>query len=196
VETNIHTSPEDLITDTDMNIHFVDEVVRHSGVDLNKCYHCMTCAGGCPFSRATDFAPNRVLRLVQLGLKKEALECSTIWICVGCHTCSIQCPMGIDMAAIMDTLRHIAIREGVAVAEPDILNFHRDVLHSIQHHGRTHKIEVMLRYKARKREWFSDLAVGIKMLAKRKLHLRASKVQRIDVIRKSFQPQPIRVTHD
>ena len=196
METNIRTFPKDLITETDMNMNFVDDVVRHSGVDLNKCYHCLTCAGGCPFSRATDFAPNSVLRLVQLGLKKEALECSTIWICVGCHTCSIQCPMGIDMAAVMDTLRHMAIKEGVAVAEPDILNFHRDVLHSIQHHGRTHKIEVMLRYKARKREWFSDLAVGIKMLAKRKLHLRASKVQRIDVIRKSFQPQPIRVTHD
>jgi hypothetical protein len=55
---------------------------------------------------------------------------------------------------------------------------------------------VMLRYKARKMEWFSDLAVGIKMLAKRKLHLRASKVQRIDVIRKFFHPQPIRVTHE
>lgn len=196
METNIRTFSKDLITETDMNMNFVDDVARHSGVDLNKCYHCMTCAGGCPFSRATDFAPNSVLRLVQLGLKKEALECSTIWICVGCHTCSIQCPMGIDMAAIMDTLRHMAIQEGVAVAEPDILNFHRDVLHSIQHHGRTHKIEVMLRYKARKMEWFSDLAVGIKMLAKRKMHLRASKVQRIDVIRKSFQPQPIRVTHD
>lgn len=196
METNIHTSTKDLITETDMNVHFVDQVVRHSGVDLNKCYHCMTCAAGCPFFRATDFAPNSVLRLVQLGLKKEALECSTIWICVGCHTCSIQCPMGIDMAAVMDTLRHIAIKEGAAVAEPDILNFHRDVLHSIHHHGRTHKIEVMLRYKARKMEWFSDLAVGIKMLAKRKLHLRASKVQRIDVIRKFFHPQPIRVTHE
>jgi heterodisulfide reductase subunit C len=196
VETNINTSPKGLITANDMNIHFADEVVRHSGANLNKCYHCMTCAGGCPFSRATDFAPNSVIRLVQLGLKKEALECSTIWICVGCHTCSIQCPMGIDMAAIMDTLRHIAIKEGAAVAEPDILNFHRDVLHSIKHYGRTHKIEVMLRYKARKWEWFSDLGVGIKMLAKRKLHLRASKVESIDVIRKSFQPKQIRVAHE
>jgi heterodisulfide reductase subunit C len=104
--------------------------------------------------------------------------------------------MGIDMAAVMDTLRHMAIKEGAAVAEPDILNFHRDVLHSIHHHGRTHKLEVMLRYKARKREWFSDLAVGIKMLAKRKLHLMPSKVGQIDVIRKSFQPQPIRVKHE
>jgi heterodisulfide reductase subunit C len=196
VEININTSPKGLITVNDMDTHFADEVVSHSGANLNKCYHCMSCAGGCPFSRATDFAPNSVIRLVQLGLKKEALECSTIWICVGCHTCSIQCPMGIDMAAIMDTLRHIAIEEGAAVAEPDILNFHRDVLHSIKHYGRTHKIEVMLRYKARKWEWFSDLAVGIKMLAKRKLHLRASKVQRIDVVRKSFQPKQIRVAHE
>lgn len=196
MKTNVNTSPKTLIRVDDLDIHFANEVAKHSGVNLNACYHCKTCAGGCPFSRLTDFAPNSVIRMVQLGLRKEALGCSTIWICVGCHTCSIQCPMGVDMAAVMDSLRHIAIKQGAVVAEPDILNFHKDVLSSIKRHGRTHKMEVMLRYKARKWEWFSDMTVGIKMLLKRKLHLKASKVEHIDVIRKFYELKQIRVAHE
>jgi heterodisulfide reductase subunit C len=104
--------------------------------------------------------------------------------------------MAIDMAAFMDTLRQIALQEGAVVAEPDILNFHRDVLHTIKRHGRTHKLEVMLRYKARKWEWFNDLLLGMKMFSKQKLHLRPSKVKAIHEIKKAFEPQSDRVIYE
>jgi heterodisulfide reductase subunit C len=129
-----------------------------------------------------DYPPHGVFRLVQLGLRREALECSTIWICVSCNTCSIQCPMRIDIPAIMDALRHLAIDEGVRVAEPDIRAFHEEVLNSIERYGRTHKLEIMLRYKARIHQWFADLDVGLKMLASRKLDLRPSRVKAIEKI--------------
>src|SRR5271157_2405569 len=73
-----------------------DEVKERSGVELNRCYHCQSCANGCPFVQAMDYTPNQVLRLVQFGMREEVLSCKTIWVCVGCHTCSSQCPMGID----------------------------------------------------------------------------------------------------
>ena len=134
-----------------------------------------------------DYKPNGVMRLIQLGLKTEALTCTTIWICVGCHTCSIQCPMSIDIAAVMDALREKALAEQAEILEPDILNFHREVLNTVQRYGRTHKLEIMLRYKLRKRDWFSDLDVGLKMLAKRKLDLTPSRVNQIADVRKLFQ---------
>jgi len=165
---------------------FATDVIRRSGVDINKCWHCQTCAGGCPFVRAMDYPPNRVIRMVQLGLRKEALESSGIWICVGCNTCSIQCPNCIDIPAINDTLRQIAMQECVGIAEPNILNFHEAVLQSIQRHGRTHKLEVMMRYKLKKHDWFSDMTVGLKMFAKRKLELLPSKSKNIAEIRKLF----------
>ena len=90
---------------TQMDSGFVAEVIRRSGVEINLCWHCQSCANGCPFVRAMDYAPNRVIRLVQLGLRKEALESSGIWVCVGCNTCSIQCPNSIDIPAVNDTLR-------------------------------------------------------------------------------------------
>jgi len=95
--------------------------------------------------------------------------------------------MAIDMPVVMDALRQTAIMEGAAVAEPDILNFHKDVLHTIKRYGRTHKLEIMMRYKARKFDLFSDLVVGTKMFTKRKMHFRPSKVKAIGEVRKTFK---------
>jgi heterodisulfide reductase subunit C len=164
------------------------DIGRLSGTNLNRCYHCRTCGNGCPFVSAMDYPPNGVIRLVQFGLRTQALESSTIWICVGCHTCSVQCPMGIDIAAIMATLRRLALEEGAMIAEANILDFHREVLHSIKRYGRAHKLGIMLRYKTRVRQWFADLDVGLKMLARRKMDLRASRVKAIGEITRLFIP--------
>ncbi len=165
---------------------FSKQVNSRSGENVGFCLHCRTCAGGCPYVEAMDYSPNAVLRLIQLGLRKEALECSTIWICVSCNTCSIQCPMAIDIPAIIDTLRHMALEKGANIAEPDIVGFHEEVLHSIERYGRTHKLEIMLRYKVRLRQWFQDMDIGVKMLTKRKLDLRPSRIEATDEMSKIF----------
>jgi len=154
------------------------EVNERSGETVGLCWHCRTCAGGCPYVKAMDYHPHAVFRLVQLGLRKEALESSTIWICVSCNTCSIQCPAAIDIPAIMDALRHMAVEEGVKIAQPEIVKFHEEVLGSIERYGRTHKLEIMMRYKVRMRQWFQDMDLGLKMLRRRKLDLTPSKIDR------------------
>jgi heterodisulfide reductase subunit C len=164
------------------------DIQRLSGTNLNRCFHCQSCGNGCPFIRGMDYPPNRVIRLVHYGMRRQALESHTIWICVGCHTCSVQCPMGIDIAAIMATLRRLALEEGAMIAETNILDFHREVLQSIKLYGRAHKLGIMLRYKARVHQWFADLDVGLRMLAKRKMDLKASRVKAMDEITRLFIP--------
>jgi heterodisulfide reductase subunit C len=165
-----------------------EEIRERTGEEVHRCYHCRSCANGCPFIQAMDYPPNAVLRLVQYGLRQEVLGCKSIWICVACHTCSSQCPMGIDIAAIMGALRYLALEGGVPAAEPNILGFHREVLRSIERYGRTHKLGIMLRYKLLTRRWFSDVDVGLKMLAKRKLDLKASRVEAMGEITPFFKP--------
>jgi len=165
---------------------FRREVNELSGQNVGLCWHCRTCAGGCPYVKAMDFHPHAVFRLVQLGLRQEALESSIIWICVSCNTCSIQCPAAIDIPAIMDALRHMALEEGVTVAQPEIVKFHEEVLGSIERYGRTHKLEIMMRYKVRMRQWFQDMDLGFKMLARRKLDLTPSKIDRPEEVRRLF----------
>jgi heterodisulfide reductase subunit C len=166
---------------------FSKEVIERSGINLNLCWNCRSCASGCPFYQAMDYGPNRLIRLIQLGLWKEALESRTIWLCVGCNTCAVQCPNAIDVAALNDTLRVMALERGVVIAEPDVLAFHRSVLDSIQSHGRTHKLEVMLRYKLHKKNFFTDAGVGLKMLAKGKLDILPTRIGAVDHIRRIFQ---------
>ena len=100
------------------------KVVDHlSRTNIGLCWHCLSCSGGCPFGSHMDLMPNQVIRMVQLGKIQGALQCKTIWICVGCHTCSTQCPNSIDIAAVMDALRQLALRQGIVPDERDIYRF-------------------------------------------------------------------------
>jgi len=154
------------------------KIINHvSRQRIGLCWHCWSCGGGCPFSDHMDLLPNQVIRLVQLGQEEEALTCNTIWVCVGCHTCSTQCPNSIDIAAVMDALRQMAIREGVRSAETDIYRFHQYVYESIQRHGRLNKLEAMVKFKVGTGRLLSDLDAGIKMLARGKLEMLPQRIQ-------------------
>jgi heterodisulfide reductase subunit C len=175
-------NPQQAVTLEDMEaVHpppsLIEEVKERSGAEISRCYQCRACGNGCPFVAAMDYTPNQVVRLLQFGMREEVLRCKTIWVCVGCHTCSSQCPMGIDIAAMMDALRLMAVEEGVAIGKPNILDFHEEVLRSLEKHGRAHKLGIMLRYKLLGGTWFKDVDVGLRMLAKRKLELFPSRVR-------------------
>ena len=165
----------------------IEEVRERSGTELSRCFQCRTCGNGCPFVAAMDYTPNQVLRLVQFGMREEVLRCKTIWVCVGCHTCSSQCPMGIDIAAMMDVLRLMAVEEGVPVGKPNIIDFHEEVLRSLEKYGRAHKLSIMLGYKRQTGGWFKDMDLGLKMLAKRKLELFPSRVRSVAEITDLFK---------
>lgn len=169
---------------------FCKEIVRRSGDDFRRCLHCQCCGSGCPVVDAMKYRPNGIIRLIQLGFGKEALESSDIWLCMGCNTCSTECPMAIDIAAVMSALREAAIDEGVKIAEPGILNFHKEVMNSINKYGRTHKLEIMMRHKLKQFELFSDIDIGLKMLSKRKLDLMPSKISDTRGVRKLFADLP------
>jgi heterodisulfide reductase subunit C len=166
------------------------------GSDYHRCFHCRCCGGGCPFIKAMNLAPNAIIRLLQFDEIDEALASSTIWVCVACNTCAMECPMAIDIPALMDRLRHLAIQRGSEVAEPDVLKFHQTVLDSIAHYGRTHKLEIMMRFKLTTRRWLQDWQVGLKMLAKRKLDLLPSRVKKIQDIQLLFNSKSKEHTDD
>lgn len=170
-----------------VNRDLISKVVERSGTDIRHCFHCQSCGGGCPVSQAMAYRPNGVIRLLQLGRVREALQSSDIWFCIGCNTCSMACPQAIDIAAFMDVMRQMALEDGVTPAEPDILAFHREVVGSIHKYGRTHKLEIMMRYKLRQFDMFSDLDLGLKMLAKRKLDLLPSKIADPGVMKRIFE---------
>jgi hypothetical protein len=95
--------------------------------------------------------------------------------------------MAIDVASVMDMLRERALELGYAPANPEILNFHQEILNSIKRHGRTHKLEIMFRYKLRSKGWLEDLDLGLRMLSKRKLDLLPSNIENLKEVSRLFQ---------
>jgi heterodisulfide reductase subunit C len=177
----------DVIRYSDRDAAFIKEVDQRSGQCISLCWHCKTCVGGCPFSEKMDYKPNEVIRLVQLGQRSEALQCSSIWLCVGCNTCNIQCPNGIDIPAVNTALREIAIESGVDVGEPNVLLFHRSFLDTVKKYGRMHEFELMMRCKWHMRNWFADLGIGLKLLTKGRLVLLPHKCKDTRTIRDLFE---------
>ena len=92
---------------------FVARVEEISGQDLLSCNQCGKCSAGCPVVAAMDLLPSQVIRMAQLGME-DVLECKTIWICASCLTCVTRCPKGVDLPRLMEALRQIALRQGVA----------------------------------------------------------------------------------
>ena len=187
METNIEALPKDVVELSGSGADLIRAIKQKTSTNFSRCLHCRTCAGGCPFTKAMDPKPNGVIRMIQLGLRKELLESPSIWVCVGCYTCAVQCPMAIDIAGVMDAVRQLAVAENADISDPGIHNFHKEVIRSVKRYGRTHKLEIMMRYKVIKRDWFSDMDTGVKMFTKHKLELLPSKVKDPDSIRSLFQ---------
>lgn len=91
----------------------VDKISELSGQNLDACYQCGKCSGGCPSVTQMDMLPNQVIRLLQIGLPELALQCNTIWVCASCYMCTVRCPRGIDLAKIMEALRQVNLRENL-----------------------------------------------------------------------------------
>ncbi|MFI3271035.1 MAG: 4Fe-4S dicluster domain-containing protein [Pseudomonadota bacterium] len=156
---------------------FKKHVEEHSGQSLSACYQCGNCTAGCPASFAYDMQVNSIMRALQLGQKEQVLESKSIWMCLSCSTCSLRCPNNIDVAAIMETLRHEALREKrVSRSEAKKMqSFWNSFLQTVRQFGRTYEIGVMALYMMRTLRVFTDVDLAPAALMKNKLGFKPHK---------------------
>ncbi len=166
---------------------FTNEVIEATGVRVDRCYQCMTCTLGCPVADAMDFPPNQVMRLIELGAKDALLRSRTIWMCVTCEACFARCPNQIDTAAVMDYLREEATAQGVEVPEERIQLLHRIFAENIKSFGKVHEATMLMTYKLKSKDFFSDMGIGLKLFLKGKIPLFPVKVKGLDQVKKIFE---------
>ncbi len=147
------------------------QVQEISGVDLSKCYQCKKCTSGCPVSSMVKCPPSEMMRRLHLGLGDELLDSDILWMCVSCETCSARCPMGIDVAAVMDALRKLAVQRGATKPEGNVPLFNRVFLKTVQAFGRTYDIAMIAGYKLGSGKLLADTEKFPTMLKKRKIAL-------------------------
>ncbi|MDO5537441.1 MAG: 4Fe-4S dicluster domain-containing protein [Desulfovibrionaceae bacterium] len=159
-------TPLDIVRSKDRD--FIREVEAESGQIVSNCYQCGNCTAGCPAGFTYDMQTNQVMRAVQLGLREQVLHSEAIWMCLSCSTCSLRCPNNIDVAAVMETLRHMARREG-CISVGRMNKFWMSFLNTVQAFGRSFEIGTMALYMFRSLRMTTDVDLAPGALSKGKL---------------------------
>lgn len=166
---------------------FIEEVQDRSGENIRLCYQCLKCTAGCPTAPYMDFNPNAIVRMIQWGLKQEVLESKAIWLCVSCEACGTRCPNDIDIGLLMDTLREMSLEEGYQAREKGIVTLHNAFMESIRRGGRVHEATMMVEYKLRSGDYWTDLVSGLKLIMKGKFPLLPRRIKGMDSIREIYR---------
>jgi len=169
------------------NSDLLDEVQRRAGTPVGACFQCHKCSAGCPTGAEMDFLPSQIMRLVHLGAEAEVLRSEAIWLCASCEACSTRCPMEIDVAAVMDALRIMAVDRQVALPDAHGRAFNRSFLGSVRRHGRVFETGMMASYKLRTGDLLADAGKVPQMLAKGKLSLLPKRSGSADEVREVFR---------
>ncbi len=175
----------------------LDEVMERSGQNLLACYQCRRCAAGCPVGDETGVTPDRLIRMILLGEKDEALSNLLVWKCVACYTCGTRCPNNIQTARINETLKQMSKEAHLEPLSPSIAAFHEACTRSTSHLGRVNELEFMGLYemkntadmikrgdwKATVEEMKSQARLGMSMVKKRRMHFGVEKVKGLSEIK-------------
>lgn len=95
------------------NMALMKKIEEISGEPVMLCYQCGKCSSSCPMADRMDYLPNQVMKFIQIGAIEKIFEGNTPWICAECFNCTVECPKGIDIAAVMEALRVYILRKNI-----------------------------------------------------------------------------------
>jgi heterodisulfide reductase subunit C len=180
----------------------VEEVMERSGQNIIACYQCRRCAAGCPVGEETGYiTPDRLIRMILLGDREQALSNELVWKCVSCYTCGTRCPNEIQTARITETLKHISKEEHLDPIIPEVAAFHNSFCTAARHLGRVNEIEFMglyemkntfrnlmrLNFKGLYKEYMNQAKLGIAMTKNKRMHFRIEKVKYLSELKRLFK---------
>ena len=166
----------------------VTEVLLRSGQHVEYCYHCHKCTAGCPVLEAMEYGPDRILRMTTFDQRETVLQSRDIWLCAGCLTCGTRCPNEIDISAVMDALRQIAIEEKYPAAERDALLFHRLFLGVVHQTGRSYEAGMLGLFKVlSKTPLMDDVGAGIGLFMRGRVPLLPDRTKAASEVRQLWR---------
>ncbi len=168
------------------NCEACERVATHCGDEVSECFQCLKCSSGCQLAEYMDLPPATIMRLLQLGQLDKVLNSNAIWLCASCLTCSTRCPNKIDVAHIIDRLRHEALLRGITPENKKISGFHKGFLKSLRRHGRSFESGVLAGFAIKNGELMRNVGLGMTMFLKGKMPLVPKNVSGRSAIRRMF----------
>ncbi len=151
--------------------NLLSRVAEDSGVSLGSCLQCRRCSSGCPAAGFTGSSPSEIIRKIQLGAESDVLDSEFIWVCASCSACHARCPMKIDMASVVDSLRMIASERKSKTPAGNMPLMNKILLGTMKSFGRTYDLGAMIKYKFGTLSFFRDAAKFPMILRKGKIAL-------------------------
>lgn len=166
------------------NGKIIEELIEHSGVDIRNCYQCGKCSAGCPMAFVMDVSPNRIIRMLQLGMWEEVLQSRTPWICALCATCYTRCPRDIDLPKLMDAVRVITYNKNMVDHVKNEKIFHSSFMKWLYRYGRIYELGLVLDLNLKTGNLFNDVELGPPMILKGRLDFLPPRIKNKDLIRR------------
>lgn len=179
----------------------LQEIMERSQQNLLACYQCRRCAAGCPVGEAAGVTPDRLIRMILLGDREEAMNNLLVWKCLSCFTCGARCPNNIQTARINETLKQMAKESHAEPLLPKVAAFHNAFMKATSHFGRFNEMEFMGLYEmentvgAVKKGKLKNITdeikassrLGLAMIRKKRLHFRLAKVRDLAEVKGLFK---------
>ena len=87
---------------------------RSKQVEL--CYQCSTCSGGCPVALITEgrYNPRKIIEEAILGLQEKLVseQDPNPWLCSTCQTCVELCPQKVELTEIFALIKNKCFEAG------------------------------------------------------------------------------------
>ncbi len=62
-----------------------------------NCMQCGMCSGSCPLGDVMEYPPRQMILNARSGYLDDVLKSASLWMCIGCYTCSYRCPRAIEL---------------------------------------------------------------------------------------------------
>ncbi len=172
-----------------LEFEYLAAIEAESGQNISACYQCGKCSGGCPVCADMDLTPNQVIRLIQIGKPEVIYGSSAPWQCAGCQICTSRCPIGIDLARIMDAVRVVGERTGY---EPPadgarVRIFVEAFLNNVKEYGRLSEAGLMSTYNVNSGRLLTNMTKVPAFLARNKVSFKPHRVKNIGRLRRMFE---------
>ena len=88
-----------------VNPQLANELAEDAEFNAQECMSCGVCTAVCPMG--LDMLPRRLFRYVMLGMEDRVIEeTETVFTCLLCKQCEVNCPAGVHIAENVRALRH------------------------------------------------------------------------------------------
>jgi len=100
---------------TDAGVALLEKLAKvGDGESPLGCMQCGMCAASCPLGYAMEFPPRNLILQTAAGNLDKVLASPSLWMCVGCYTCSHRCPRDIELTdGLWPALRDQAMQAGI-----------------------------------------------------------------------------------